>query len=401
MRISDRTIPVTEDGVSALQVKVISDYTDVHSSIPPLPECAAVRLPYLKLTGDYPYRYMAATSEFSVSPLYCRHKNNATEKTGDGTEDFPFNTFDGAITYADCILYADRCRIVQIILLDGSDEITYRRTGLETDKRLIIGSTDGSTFFSLNGSEFFYFQGVLSQCQIKGKVSVSTLNNCRIQQGEIYCTTAIDCTVDSAQLDVDHLYSCEIRSGTFYGSVKSVNKCNLKISCDCDYIYDSVVTGEKLSQTVRSQIMVDCALTDCYATSGAIISSTISSDLEFVEYQGRALAEASKICSDTRVSFNVRSTIQGDEDGYSLSFTRAVALDVMQDCAISNTTAGCSLEVLKDEGKSRGSWLSCNMSIEGRCIDGCQQGLFNFSDYEDPEYYTFDCNNIWRDPTPM
>lgn len=220
--------------------------------IPAPREIAVVTLPGIQEDHEYPYRYSLSDVNIPVYRIYCRHKNGA-DPSGDGSVEHPYTTIDQGMDHAGCVTGIAKCYWVQIIILGDSDDIKFdynRYWGDEKYERVIVGSTDGVTYFSLSGDEQLEFSGILSQCNIQGGLQVRVCVSCKIKAltRSVYSTYAFNCECEGSKFGAKHMHSCICNN--VYVEATSINNCKINfqkvaggyVNSDISHIYDSEIS---------------------------------------------------------------------------------------------------------------------------------------------------------------
>ena len=241
-----RAIPIHNGGVAS---KAPATAIEGLQFIPIPSESASVMMPQLRTSGDYPHRYTLVTGNVSIYRIYCMNKNGA-EPSGDGSLKNPYTSITKALANALCITDIAKCYWVQVVILSNSDTVNLFGLSAYSDmSRIILGSTDGTTFFNMTGVNS-PFDGVISQCKIKGDIQAETLIDCRIlEDSSVYCNYAINCKCSNAySFYATHMHSCACDS-SFQGAT-SMNKCKIKLNSSetehnisrlVQYVYDSEI----------------------------------------------------------------------------------------------------------------------------------------------------------------
>lgn len=222
--------------------------------IPIPPECAIISLPQLTADSDYPHRYTLTEVEVPVYRIYCKHKNNVAD-SGNGSVDSPYSNFQLALDHASCVTSMAQCYWVQIVIMSGSEVLRSTEELLDYrgdyNQRIILGSTDGTTYFQIASETRLQFSGVISQCEMHCAGSdFLLLTNCTLKEGaSIRCTYAINCTATKNYFSPQHMYDC-VCDTSFVGAT-SMNKCKItlnssetehNISRAAQYVYDSEIS---------------------------------------------------------------------------------------------------------------------------------------------------------------
>lgn len=222
------------------------------SFIPVQSERASVTMPQLRLQGDYPHRYTLAEGNVSLFRIYCQNKNGS-QPSGDGSSGSPYSSIEEALNHAGCITSIARCYWVQVVVLHNSEDVNFFDLILNHDlSRVILGSTDGSTFFNISGINS-PFGGIISQCNIKGTLRAETLIACKISDGAyVTCNYAVNCQCQNASsFTATHLFGCAC-DGSFNGAT-SVNQSKITLSSSesehniarsVQYLYDSEISAD-------------------------------------------------------------------------------------------------------------------------------------------------------------
>ena len=141
---------------------------------------AKIDLPEVKVDTKAEPSYNVQIVQKTVMQLYVCHKPLTgapyPEHEGDGTRQKPFLTLSRAVEVATCFIYNTCTIMVQIVIMEGSsviDESVYVPNTI--GMRLIIGSTDSKTYFSVaTGLTFNVY--LLSQAKAPEE-SISCVDN--------------------------------------------------------------------------------------------------------------------------------------------------------------------------------------------------------------------------------
>ena len=145
-------------------------------ALPKTLKSAEISYPVFSKVPGKPYQYKKELRKISVVQFFCKHHpagyTSAKEKYGDGSEKNPFLDFKNACEKVDCFSQ-NTCGIkTQLVIMNGSSpldsECSYE---FSIPRRVIIGSTDGVTYFNVSG-EIRLKACLISQCNgVEGKTS--------------------------------------------------------------------------------------------------------------------------------------------------------------------------------------------------------------------------------------
>jgi hypothetical protein len=201
-------IPANKYGM-LLSANYIGHFADKPYAMPPsmtakIYPCVEIEWPFLvELEDDYPGKYTLEMRKTPVVRIYCRHQAKYNDykvkptdtESGNGTEKSPYVAIGTAIEHAVCLI-EHTCVYVQVYIMLDSDEVFILNYGSSTfdsaDNRLLIGSTDGETYFKLsdtsespNGQHVA--DAIVCQCRYTG--DKAPCNNRNLDYFDIDCVS--------------------------------------------------------------------------------------------------------------------------------------------------------------------------------------------------------------------
>jgi hypothetical protein len=427
-------------------------HTQPLASLIPMYPCVEVEWPLLvEKENDYKGKYELELKKRKVIRIYCKHNAKYNDykvrpsdsEKGTGLLSAPYVAIGDAIKEAMCIV-RNTCSYVQVFVLQGSDKVFILNYGSDTfesaKNRLMIGSTDGETYFELsddqespNGQHIAdaiacqcTYNGTLTPCpngnityfdaKFTGTKTLSPHYTASYEQ--LHCRNLINATIKNINVSCAQVYGCDIaydvfkysvydqaheytqdhiKGGKVYVSGINSSKLTNIEAITCSYLHNTELSGmfEEIRTTdgsdayrpvtiKRIPFMLDADIvSDSNINNGAVscnvlIDSTVTSIGSTDSYN--ILAIVKEICSGSSITFSTSAFIystNGSVDDY------AIALAVNQECVVSDTKASCTLS---SNGKGGAGWLiSCDIERGSKCVQGCKISSYG-GPYGGPAY---------------
>lgn len=405
-------------------------------------EKALIKWPYLHKVPDSVGNYTFELAEVPVIRIYCRHdeKYNTLpyeqpdpKYRGDGSPDNPYVCISDAYKHAVCILTATCCR-VQLFITPDSGRISYWRmvnvnlyVNVDDAARLMIGSTDGETYFTFTGDDpahdYDAAVGGWTQCQYilnssrQHMAYVGVSYRARISfLGEFDAWTPYAVGgeyIESEFFDYDVrdrdyngsssrtvLYGCTLRFTDKHDHIGEINLgYNTEASiCKCSIYSEKARSASYGVDTLlpRGRITAayihDTTVTNMYVDAQYMANSNIISigNIAAGEHSFGPIALVSDLCDSCNIEVEVTIFPNGYWDtGMYVPKNDCTALALRVKKAVRYTTATCMLTIsrLGNQWESlSGGWLSCGIAerkTDGlyKCVFDCHTGTYKFTEY--------------------
>lgn len=448
-------IPATKNRMLLLTNRIY-EQTGMPYNMPPsrqLPftfAMAEIEWPELKEAEDgYLGEPELVLKKRNVVRIYCKHtsaydkKNPPADKRGDGSEESPFVSVHNALDIAKCYV-AYSCMYIQIVIMVGSDTIYLDKDidVIRGDRRVMIGSVDGETFFKLFNLPTFDWSGdgavrrcVISQCELMGGgKSESTMLYKSVAKNaldSVSCGSCVECSFDN----IGGLGCYASDAGVFDGIVfncnimKRNNSDNYRYSINVQAISGSKIGGFQnidveygifhstistprtgdLSDVldtlghIDTRYVVGTKAEDFRVSCNYLIDSDVTGNLyiDLWYNQGPHYNRVETAVSGSIISYSVTACVCTSwpvSGGRQRSFA---ALVTPAECAIDNVEAGFWI-TLDPKIKEWGGYTTCGIaSIEKsgkvKCVSNCKSEVFNFTGDESywEDAHAPDCNDLY------